>query len=176
MFARPGDCRLAPMTADVLLREIETLLGPELAETGTKLVVDEAPALPIDADQEQIEQVLINLVRNASEAIDRNGVVKLRARLAHRRLAGKETDVVILEVEDNGKGMSAETQKRLFDPFFTTKDIGTGLGLSIAARIVQSHAGVLEYQTAPGLGTTFGIVLPFRNGHADRSARTRKSV
>jgi signal transduction histidine kinase len=78
--------------------------------------------------------------------------------------------VAVLEVEDNGKGMSAETQKRLFDPFFTTKDTGTGLGLSIAGRIVQGHGGMLEYQTALGIGTTFGIVLPIRNSQTNASA------
>jgi signal transduction histidine kinase len=68
--------------------------------------------------------------------------------------------VVILEVADTGKGIPPEVQKRLFDPFFTTKDSGTGLGLPIAARIVEKHNGVLQYQTQLNRGTTFGIVLP----------------
>jgi signal transduction histidine kinase len=165
LFARPGDSKLAPLTADVPLREVHDILAPQLARGGIQLILDKIPPLPITADDEQIKQVLINLVRNAAEAIDQSGAVKLRARSDRRRLAKEETEVVILEVEDNGKGMSAEVQKRLFDPFFTTKDTGTGLGLSIAARIVQSHGGLLEYQTAPGLGTTFGIVLPAPTGH-----------
>jgi signal transduction histidine kinase len=169
-FARPGDCRLTPMTADEPLREVQSLLAPDLARQGTSLVIAEAPTLPINADAEQLQQVLINLVRNAAEAVDHNGVVKLRARLDWKPLAGKERQVAVLEVEDNGKGMSAETQKRLFDPFFTTKDTGTGLGLSIAVRIVQGHGGMLEYQTALGLGTTFGIVLPIRNSQTNASA------
>jgi signal transduction histidine kinase len=164
LFARPGDCQLSPMTADAPIREVQSLMGPELAKEGTKLIVSEAPALPIKADAQQLKQVLINLVRNAAEAIDHDGVVKLRARPDRKPLAGMEQAVVVLEVEDNGKGIPAETQKRLFDPFFTTKETGTGLGLSIAARIVRSHGGSLEYQTAPGKGTTFGIVLPARNG------------
>ena len=69
-------------------------------------------------------------------------------------------EVVIIEVEDNGTGISPEVQKRLFDPFFTTKQSGTGLGLSIAARIVEKHAGALRFQTAVNHGTTFGVVLP----------------
>ena len=68
--------------------------------------------------------------------------------------------VVILEVQDTGKGIGPEVAKRLFDPFFTTKDTGTGLGLPIAARIVEKHGGTLQYQTQPGRGTTFGVVLP----------------
>ncbi len=160
LFARPGDSKLVPMTANVPLREVQALLGPQLAVNSIRLVLDETPPLPINADDDQIKQVLINLVRNAAEASAQGGVVKLRARADRRRLAGKEIDVVILEVEDKGKGIPAEVQKRLFDPFFTTKDSGTGLGLSIAASLVQSHGGALEYQTTPGLGTTFGVVLP----------------
>ena len=72
-------------------------------------------------------------------------------------------DAAILEVEDNGKGISTEVQKRLFDPFFTTKPAGTGLGLSIAARIVEQHGGTLRYKTEVGRGTTFGIVLPLNS-------------
>jgi len=162
-FARPGDCKLEPMTADTPLREVQGLLAPELARAGTQLILADVRPLPVKADGEQLKQVLINLVRNAAEAIDHNGVVKLRTRLDRRPLAGQDRRVVILEVEDNGKGISAETEKRLFDPFFTTKDTGTGLGLSIAGRIVHDHGGILEYQTAPGLGTTFGIVLPEGN-------------
>lgn len=69
----------------------------------------------------------------------------------------------MLEVEDTGKGISPEVQKRLFDPFFSTKDSGTGLGLSIAARIIEKHGGLLEFQTQLNRGTTFGIVLPKAN-------------
>lgn len=164
LFSRPGECKLSPMTADTPLREVQALMAPELIKEGTRLMVAEAPALPIHADAQQLKQVLINLVRNAAEAIDHDGVVKLRARSDRRLLAGRDQQVVLFEVEDNGKGISAETQKRLFDPFFTTKETGTGLGLSIVARIVQSHGGLLEYQTAPGMGATFGVVLPVRCG------------
>jgi signal transduction histidine kinase len=170
LFSRPGDCKLTALAADQPLREVHALMESELARKGTQLVLEGVGPFPIKADPEQLKQVLINLVRNAAEAIEHEGVVKLSARLDRRPLAGKETKVVVLDIEDNGKGMSLETQKRLFDPFFTTKDTGTGLGLSIAARIVQSHGGVIEYQTAPGLGTTFGIVLPVVNHQTDSSA------
>ena len=113
---------------------------------------------------------MINLVRNAAEAIHQNGVIKLRARADRKYLGHKLTEVVILEVEDNGKGIPTDVQKRLFDTFFTTKETGTGLGLSIAARIVHGHGGLLEYQTAADLGTTFGIVLPAAVSKADAHA------
>ena len=98
-------------------------------------------------------------VQNGADAVGKNGSVTLRARLDRKRLAEHETEVVILEVADTGKGIPPEVQKRLFDPFFTTKDTGTGLGLSIAARIVEKHGGALQYQTQVSHGTTFGIVL-----------------
>jgi signal transduction histidine kinase len=165
LFARPGDSNLVATTTETPLREVHALLAPQLAKGNIQLIHESTPALPITADEEQIKQVLINLVRNAAESIGRDGVVKLRARHDYRRLLSRPTDVVILEVEDNGKGIPSGVEKRLFDPFFTTKSTGTGLGLSIAARIVQSHGGQLEYQTAPGVGTTFGIVLPSPVGH-----------
>ena len=66
----------------------------------------------------------------------------------------------MLEVQDTGTGIPAEVQERLFDPFFTTKPTGTGLGLSIAMRILEKHGGALQFQSEPGLGTTFAVVLP----------------
>ena len=70
-----------------------------------------------------------------------------------------------MEVNDTGRGISSEAQKRLFDPFFTTKEGGTGLGLPIAARIVEKHGGELRYQTQLNHGTTFSIVLPRVSEH-----------
>jgi signal transduction histidine kinase len=164
-FARPGDPLLTAMTADAPLRQVQSLLAPELAASKLQLVLEEAPSVPIQADADQLQEVLINLVRNAADASEPSGLIQLRARCDRRRLANnKVSDVVILEVEDHGKGIPADVQKRLFDPFFSTKDNGTGLGLSIAARLVQNHGGVLEYQTAPGHGTRFGIVLPMAEG------------
>jgi signal transduction histidine kinase len=111
-------------------------------------------------DAALIKQVLINLVRNAGEAIDGAGTVTLRARRDQVALLGQQRAVAILEVSDTGRGIPPEVEKRLFDPFFTTKEAGTGLGLSIAARVVEKHGGALQYQTQVGRGTTFGIVLP----------------
>ncbi len=106
--------------------------------------------------------MLLNLVRNSAESIGERGKIVLRAGTERVSLGGRPTDVTILEVEDNGKGIPPEVQKRLFDPFYTTKAAGTGLGLSIAARIIEQHGGALRYKTEIGRGTTFGIVLPLK--------------
>jgi signal transduction histidine kinase len=111
-------------------------------------------------DPHQIEQVLINLIQNAVESMERGGTITLRARSGTARLQGRTRPVVMLEVSDTGKGIPPEVQKRMFDPFFTTKEEGTGLGLAIAARIVEKHGGALECRSEMNRGTTFAILLP----------------
>jgi signal transduction histidine kinase len=160
MFARPSEPQWQVVPAEEPLREVQTLMTPELEMSGIRLPLENTPAAWVRIDPHQIKQVLINLVQNAADAIGRNGTVTLRARLDRKRLGERDSNVVILEVSDTGPGIPPDVQKRLFDPFFTTKESGTGLGLPIAGRIVQSHGGMLQYQTQPRRGTTFGIVLP----------------
>jgi signal transduction histidine kinase len=159
-FARPTEPVLTAMPVAETFQEIRSLLGPGLEKANIQFVMGPPPPWRVRADSEQIKQVLINLDQNAADSIGAKGVIRLGARRDRVRLADGETGVVILEVEDNGRGIPPEVQKRLFDPFFTTKDNGTGLGLSIAARIVEKHGGALQYQTRINRGTTFGIVLP----------------
>jgi signal transduction histidine kinase len=159
-FARPSEPQFADADAGQLLREVQTLMQPGLANSGIKLEVGEVVAAPVRVDSQQIKQVLINLVQNGAESIGREGTITLRARRDERRLNQRQTEVVILEVTDNGAGIGPEAEKRLFDPFFTTKNSGTGLGLPIAARIVEKNHGALQYQSQNGRGATFGIILP----------------
>jgi len=159
-FARPPEPNLVWLSADVPLRGAGELLSPQLVKSGIQLKLDGTVAAGIQADPQQLKQVLINLIQNAAESIERNGTITLRARTDTKRLNGQPRPVVVLEVEDTGKGISPDVQKRLFDPFFSTKEEGTGLGLAIAARIVEKHGGALEFRTQLNRGTTFGIVLP----------------
>jgi signal transduction histidine kinase len=154
LFARPTEPELAIVLVEQLLSETQKFLAPQLARANIQLVLEPAPPMQIRADAAQIKQVLINLVQNAADSIEQDGLVKLSAR------RDRKNNVIVLEVTDNGKGIAPEIEKRLFDPFFTTKDTGTGLGLSIAASIIQKHGGTLQYQTQVHHGTTFGIVLP----------------
>ncbi|MFO1477161.1 MAG: ATP-binding protein [Verrucomicrobiota bacterium] len=152
-FARPSEPHLESVPADRPLREVQALLAPALRKHGIQLqLADPLSTTPIQADPQQIRQVLINLVQNAADSIDHDGTITLRSRPANGR--------VVLEVEDTGAGIPPGVEDRLFDPFFTTKTSGTGLGLPIAARIVENHGGALQYQTQLGHGTTFGILLP----------------
>jgi len=118
------------------------------------------PSIPVLAGNAQkIEQVLINLLVNAGQAMpdDRRGVVTVKTRT--------EDGKVVVEVGDNGKGMNDKTLKQIFDPFFTTKRAkgGTGLGLAIAYRIVEEHGGSISVASTPDVGTTFTLRFPVRN-------------
>ena len=159
-FARPGAPELSQVKAGSLLHSVQTLLQPQLDRDSVHLSVSTTEDLEVQADPAQLKQVLINLVQNAADASGPNGTVQLGARSAVQRLRNVTTPVVILEVSDSGPGIPADIQGRLFDPFFTTKENGTGLGLAIALRIVERHGGALEFQTQPGRGTVFGVVLP----------------
>jgi signal transduction histidine kinase len=111
-----------------------------------------------------IEQVFINLLKNAVQAMGDRPRPKSKSRITLRTLHLNE--IVRVEIADNGPGMDEETRRHIFDPFFTTKDIGvgTGLGLTVSyAIIVTKHGGQLTVQSAPGQGVTFTIDLPLNN-------------
>ena len=130
-----------------------SLISPRLPAGATvELDLESVPLLRARAGQ--LEQVLVNLLDNARRAVGRDG----RVRLSLRRLA----DSLLLRVEDNGCGMSADVLKRAVDPFFTTRPAGegSGLGLAIAASIVRAHQGTLELQSAEGEGTRVDVRLP----------------
>jgi hypothetical protein len=103
----------------------------------------------------KLQQVFTNLILNARDASPDGGEVRLRTR------AGND-GTILIEVSDNGIGISPENVAKIYDPFFTTKGVGrgTGLGLAVTYGIVQEHAGHISVESAPGRGTTFRITLP----------------
>jgi CheY-like chemotaxis protein len=136
----------------------------------SRLVLRLREDLPgIEADKAQIEQLAMNLIINAGEAIDGDGTVTVTTRMRRvdpaergQYIAQQELDgyYVVMEVRDTGKGMDEETRRRIFDPFFSTKFLGRGLGLSAALGIVRGHKGAIRVQSAPGQGTTFEVLFP----------------
>ena len=146
---------------DMLLRQSILLAESEAHMKGCELhyeIFD--PEMTVSVDVRQIKQVLLNLIRNAMDAIEeagdgRKGRIDITAR--------REGANVLITVRDNGKGMDRATMSRLFDPFFTTKEAGTGLGLSVSYRIITNHGGTIAVDSTPGEGTEFTIHLP----HAD---------
>jgi signal transduction histidine kinase len=130
-----------------------------------EIVLELDPAIPaFTGNSQKIEQVLVNLVVNASQAMaeDRPGRIVVRSRT--------EDGHAVFEVEDNGKGMNEKTVKQIFDPFFTTKRAkgGTGLGLAIAYRIVEEHGGAIAVKSRLGEGSTFTVRIPVKTGDGQR--------
>ncbi|HET9061682.1 MAG TPA: ATP-binding protein, partial [Candidatus Binatia bacterium] len=133
---------------------------PELIAPGIEIVQEHATDLPhVQVDPIQIEQVILNLVRNAIEAVraDSDPGKRLQIRVATRLQA---PSAVVVSVSDNGPGVDPERVEFLFDEFYTTKDHGLGLGLSISRSIVESHGGSLWLESTSPSGTTFCFSLP----------------
>lgn len=165
-FARPSDPQLIDAPVDRVIQQVSQLMKPSLEKSSIEFKIEALPDLWINADLQQIEQVLINLIQNAADSLGDHGSIIVEAKKGNAELNGKAGSVVILAVSDTGKGISPDVEKRLFDPFFTTKEGGTGLGLAIAARIIEKHGGVLRHRSKLNHGTTFEIVLPDLNHHA----------
>ena len=135
-----------------LVRDVAHLFRPECEERGIELVLDvQGPPEPVLLDEHQMEQVLVNVVRNAVEAVRRGGTVALRTRT--------ETARPLLVVEDSGPGIPAEVQASLFTPFFTTKENGRGIGLTLAQEILTQHGFGFALESRAGEPTRFTIRL-----------------
>jgi signal transduction histidine kinase len=114
----------------------------------------------VDHDPNQINQVLLNLLLNAIQSMDKPGTIRVSLE--------PDVDDVLITVADEGKGIPPEVLPNIFRPFFTTKGHGTGLGLSLARRIVESHGGQIDATSVVGKGTQFLLRLPVRS-HTDQA-------
>jgi nitrogen fixation/metabolism regulation signal transduction histidine kinase len=140
------------LTIDELLKSTIALTSPELEKMDVDFKVEIEGGFSVFADPSLMEQVLINLIKNASEACAKeNSCVELRAYQTNERC--------IIEVEDNGMGIENEALSKVFIPFFTTKKTGSGIGLSLSRQIVQMHGGEITVKSEINKGTTFRIVL-----------------
>jgi signal transduction histidine kinase/integral membrane sensor domain MASE1/CheY-like chemotaxis protein len=186
MLAYSGRGRFVLQRVDLnrLVQETSQLLGTVISRKA-RLQFDCADRLPaVEVDATQIRQVLMNLVLNASEALDEQvGTIRLStgvqsldaAALAeiHHSPDAVAGEYVWFEVSDNGAGMTAGTLARLFDPFFTTKFLGRGLGLSAVLGIVRGHRGALKVESAPGVGSQFRVLLPQVAGEVEADPTPR---
>jgi PAS domain S-box-containing protein len=156
-YAGKGQFLLVPSDLNLVIEEVLPLVRGSLGKTAT-IQLALAPNLPaIEADENQIQQVVVNLLTNAVEALAREIIVRTGA------MTGGDLSPhpsVFLEVRDDGTGMDEETRMRIFDPFFTTKFTGRGLGLSAVAGIVRGHGGKIRVESAPNRGTTFTVLFP----------------
>jgi signal transduction histidine kinase len=145
---------------DVVAVAVDLFRATRRGRVDVRADLRSVPALLVDTGQ--IQQVVLNLLNNAAEAMPSGGVVRVTTR---PNPVGGE-----IEVEDQGAGIPPDVQGQLFHPFFTTKSEGTGLGLSICQRIIEAHGGRIRFESGPGRGTTFFVFLPFRE--APRSELT----
>lgn len=136
--------------------EHAVMLGRQQAlAKGIEIALHKDPSLSeIEHDSDQIHQVLLNLLLNAQQAIDSKGKIEVTVE--------RRGSSVVIEVTDNGRGISPDHLPNIFRPFYTTKGDGTGLGLSLARRIVEDHHGRIDVTSTVGKGTTFAVVLPLQ--------------
>jgi two-component system, NtrC family, nitrogen regulation sensor histidine kinase NtrY len=146
---------LAQVEVRELLRDVIQLLQNNLTTAGVQWQVEVKPeTLTIRADYDQIQQVLINLIKNALEAFSNQA-----SPLLMLNAYSNENQVVVIEVRDNGDGIEPEALERIFIPFYTTKKTGSGIGLSLSRQILQQHGGQLTVYSKVGEGTVFSMVL-----------------
>jgi len=159
-FARKRHTTRAMVDLNQVVRETLALRSYEQRLSNINIIEALPSGLPlVFADPHQCQQVLLNLIINAEQAmIGANG----RGTLILRTWHDADRDAVVLEVNDDGPGVPEDVQPRIFDPFFTTKEVGkgTGLGLTVAYAIVQEHGGRITVKSAPGKGASFVVELP----------------
>ncbi|MFU8788476.1 MAG: PAS domain S-box protein [Methylobacter sp.] len=150
-----------------LIHEAVGLCVNELKQSNVKLVLELGENLPpLYADQVQIEQVLINLIRNSIEAVQNLPGERQRQLTIHSHLT--LNDSIQVRVKDNGIGLDEIQQQKILTPFYTTKADGMGMGLSISRSLVEAHDGSLHFNSLPGIGTTFYFTLPLRRKNDER--------
>jgi PAS domain S-box-containing protein len=150
---RPSPLQLRLASLNDVARQTLELLKPELLNRGLEVKESYARHLPeTRCDPSQLKQVLVNLIKNAMQAMTRRGTLTVAT--------GATPDAVWISIADTGTGIPSEKLTRIFEPFYTTKKKGTGLGLMIVQRIIRDHGGRIELESHVGRGTTFRVWLP----------------
>ena len=153
-FARLPKLRLAEEDLQVVLLDLLTFMGTELADRGVTLEHSLTPGETlVRADENQLRQAFLNLLRNAGEAMSASGG---RLEIAATHGEGQ----VELRLADSGPGIAADDLPHIFEPFYSTKESGTGLGLALTQQIILEHGGKIEVESVEGEGTTFIVRLP----------------
>ncbi len=163
-FSKPKDANPNEADINAVVRKTLTLVQNmiNVSNIETKITLDE-PLPSVFVDEHQIQQVLVNLITNAVQAMSSGGKLFISTR------AGKRGDSVEITVMDTGKGIAPEFLTHIFDPFFSTKgEGGTGLGLSVSYGIIKKHQGEIRVKSKVGVGTTFTVELPIYH-HEERN-------
>jgi signal transduction histidine kinase/HAMP domain-containing protein len=171
VFARKRPPRKARLEVAELVDTVVDLVAHPLDRAGIALETDIPKDLWLDADPDQVQQVVINILINGIQAMGSGGTFRVRATTLCLPSRGYAT-YVGLSVADTGPGMPPDVRDHIFDPFFTTKEPGkgTGMGLPVAQGIVSAHGGWIEVESAPGAGSCFTVYLPQSTSDADTDA------
>jgi signal transduction histidine kinase len=162
-FSRPPKLVMQSISPSVVVDQTIQLLQHRLKSYDVDVRIERRQPLPeIDADPEQLKEVLVNLVINACEAMEGGGAIVIQEKEVLNPANGR---MAVIRVSDNGPGIADSIRDRVLQPFFTTKEEGTGLGLSIAVRIVEEHGGLINIETNPDEGATFIISLPIKEAN-----------
>ncbi|MBU0701121.1 PAS domain S-box protein [bacterium] len=155
-FSKPSVLVLKQVDVHKVIEDSINELPQEML-AGIEIEKDFAPDVPLlTADPDQLKQVFVNLIKNAAEAMEGKGKLKIKS----EKLKIRKEEIVQISISDTGRGVAEEDLKRIFDPFFTTKGKGTGLGLAICQRIIEAHKGGIEVESEVNKGTTFVVKLP----------------
>ena len=175
-FARKRQTTRAMVDVNFVVRETLALRAYEQSVTNITVIDALAAGLPqVFADGHQVQQVLLNLVINAEQAmLSANG----RGVLVVRTWHDPDQEAVILEINDDGPGIADDVQSKIFDPFFTTKEVGkgTGLGLTVAYAIVQEHGGRIRLESHPNAGASFYVELPVTGASFSQTPASRSRL
>jgi two-component system nitrogen regulation sensor histidine kinase GlnL len=165
-LAAPRGLNLSHVNLHQVLGDLLLLQRPMLDEKRVTIQQQLDPSIPpILLDEPLITQLLLNLLKNALEAVSHGGQIRVVTRIVSEYSLTKKGErpsrMVAIDIADDGPGIPPELQEKLFTPFFTTKEGGTGLGLPLCQKIVTEHRGMIKVDSQPGHGTTFTIMLPF---------------
>ncbi|MGD0235999.1 MAG: ATP-binding protein [Syntrophorhabdales bacterium] len=167
-FSRRSVVNARVLDLNDVVRTVKALLAHVLKGNIEFLVQLSPFPLPVFADPAALEQVLINLITNAQDAMPQGGCLTVRTGLV-------QLSQCVVSVSDTGTGIAPDVIDRIFEPFFTTKGVtsGTGLGLAIASNIIKQHKGRLTVTSTPGKGTTFDVLLPLAHEEAYREKEVK---
>ncbi|KQX49025.1 hypothetical protein ASD40_12850 [Paenibacillus sp. Root444D2] len=151
-FAKPQAEKLEKVDVSTLSLKLSNLINPYASMRGVEILIDMESSLVVNANSEKMIQCLVNLTKNGIEAMPSGGTLQITG--------FKKNAKVILQIKDNGVGMTPEQVNRLGTPFYSTKNKGTGLGMMVSYRIIKTFGGLIEVTSQPDQGTCFTISLP----------------
>ena len=156
-FAKPTPLKVQPVNVHTVLDNTLRLFNDEIMKKDIQMRKSFSPDVPIiTADQDKLNQIFLNLLLNAVQALDKGGKIHLTTQV----ISKNEREMVRIDISDDGSGISENNKINIFNPFFTTRAEGTGLGLTNSLKFAQQHHGTIEVNSKRGRGTTFSVFLP----------------